>query len=227
MFPNGWYNQLQDHLHSESFRGIARETIRLQKQGVELTPKIKDTFRAFVECPYDRLHTIILGMDPYPGKVDKNNYVADGIAFSSRYSKTCPKSLNYLLEVIDRDIYDGKGYHLTQNFDLTRWANQGILLLNCALSLPIKEKSGFHIPLWHPFITYVLQTISRKDNIGVILMGGKAKEYQYLLKNPSWAIYTCEHPSAANYHGGNWRDEGVFKALVAYHKAINNIKINW
>src|SRR6478609_7852053 len=150
MFPNGWYPVLRDHLQSESFRDIGRSLRGIYKSGKELTPRFPDTFRAFKECPFRNLHTIILGMDPYPGKVSNEQCVADGIAFSSRDSVTCPKSLNYILEAIDRDVYKGEGYKLTDSFDLKRWSNQGILLLNCALTLPLKEKAGAHIGLWHP-----------------------------------------------------------------------------
>ena len=228
MFGEGWYNALGEYLQSPNFRTeIGSGLLTLSKKGVEITPKFTDTFRAFKECPWEKIHTVILGMDPYPGKIDKTTYVADGLAFSSRDSKTCPKSLQFIFNAVNKDIYDNAGYY-PENFDLKRWANQGILLLNCALSLPIKEKSGTHIELWRLFITKVLSLInSEKKNIGFILMGQHAKIYSRLLNNSTFAVYSCNHPSSANYNGGKWNHEGVFKALDAYHRTINNIKIDW
>jgi uracil-DNA glycosylase len=193
-----------------------------------MTPKFSDTFRAFKECPWDKLHTVLLGQDPYPGKIDKTTYVADGLAFSSKNSKSCPKTLNYILESIDRDIYEGKGYELAKTTDLTAWANQGILLLNTALSFPIGQKSGAHVDLWHPFISYVLKTINEKKSaIAVGLFGGYAKQYQRLLTNDSFGVYVAEHPCAASYRGGKWRDNNIFRSIDGYHKFINNIFIQW
>lgn len=227
MFGNGWYEALSEYLHSPDFRNVGQTLLKLSKSNIEITPKFKDTFRAFKECPWENLNTVILGMDPYPGKIDTNTYIADGIAFSSRDSKTCPKSLQYIFGAINRDIYGNAGYY-TQDFNLTRWSEQGILLLNCALSLPIKGSSGEHLELWRLFTTKVLSIINeRKSNIGFILMGAHAKVYKKLLTNNSFAVYTCNHPSSANYNGGKWSDESVFKALDGYHRSINDIKINW
>jgi uracil-DNA glycosylase len=201
----------------------------MAKSGTRITPRFPDTFRAFKECKWDDLHTVILGQDPYPGIIDNTTPVADGLAFSSRYSKTCPKSLAQVVRAIDIDIYNSTGYDIGDDFDLSRWANQGILLLNTALSLPLGHKSGAHVNLWHPFITYVLKTINeRKDSVAFILMGRYAKAYKPLLKNETFAIYSCEHPSASVYRtGGKWDHEGVFKAVDSFHKSINNLSISW
>lgn len=227
MFEPGWYKQLEDQLHSEGFRDIARYLMKIHKAGVETAPSFNDTFQAFKECSWSNLNTVILGMDPYPGKLKTNEYVADGLAFSSRYSTTCPKSLSYIFNAVDEDINNKSGYY-PKNYDLARWSEQGILLLNCALSFPLKEKAGAHIELWRPFIEVVLKAINeRKDSVAFILMGNYAKAYRRLLTNETFAIYTCEHPSAANYHGGKWRHENVFSAVDGFHKFKNNIKIKW
>lgn len=230
MFEEGWYRELESHLQSTSFREIGYKLHKLAKTRVEITPKFSDTFRAFKECPWSKLHTVLLGQDPYPAKVDDATYVADGLAFSSRYSKECPVSLNYLFESIDRDIYKGQGYHLAKDFDLSRWANQGILLINTALSYPIGSKSGAHANLWHPFITTVLKAINdRKDGVAFGLFGNYAKAYKPLLTNQTCAVYTCEHPAATAYRGkgSKWEDKRIFKSIDAYHKTFNNIKIDW
>lgn len=201
----------------------------MAKQGKEMTPRFSETFRAFKECPWHKLHTVLLGQDPYSGKISKGVYVADGLAFSSRNSTKCPKSLEHIYRAVDRDIYKGTATHLTDTFDLTKWANQGILLLNTALSFPIGQKSAAHVNLWHPFITYVLKTINqRKDCIAFGLMGSYAKAYKNLLTNETFAIYDCEHPAAVEYRlGGRWDDEGIFRSIDAFQRTFNNIKINW
>ena len=89
LFPHGWYNLLEDTLVGKPFKNIGNELLRLSNEGVKITPTFNDTFRAFQECPLNKLNSIIIGMDPYPGRVG-GKYVADGIAFSSRDSINRP-----------------------------------------------------------------------------------------------------------------------------------------
>jgi uracil-DNA glycosylase len=229
MFEPGWYKALEDHLHSEAFRNIGRTLLTLSKKRVEITPKFSDTFRAFRECRWDNLNTVLLGQDPYPAKVDKTTYVADGLSFSSRYAKAIPKSLNHIYESIERDIYHGADYEHADEYDLSRWAKQGVLLLNTSLSLPIGGKSGSHIGLWSPFINYVLKTINdRKDSVAFGLFGSYAKAYKHLLTNETFGVYSCEHPAAVEYRSkGKWEDEHIFRSIDGYHKFKNNINIKW
>lgn len=156
---------------------------------------------------------------PYPGKIDEHIYVADGIAFSSRLSTRIPKSLDYIYKAL------GEG---RDALDLTHWANDGILLLNCALTFPIKGKSGAHIALWRPFITEVLRLINeKKEGIAFGLMGAPAKVYHSIITAPSHGVFSCEHPAAPSYHGGTWKHANIFSRIASYHRFMNNIEMKW
>lgn len=169
---------------------------------------------------------------PYPGVLKNGKFVADGLAFSSRNSipitDRCPKSLDYVLNAVDEDIYSDASTHLADTYDLTKWANQGILLLNTSLSLPIGEKAGAHIALWRPFILAVLEILSiQKEQTAYILMGAKARAYESYITDKSSFVVKCDHPAAAAYTGGKWDHQSVFFRVDAYHRAMNNIKIDW
>lgn len=200
----------------------------MAKAKTVITPKFDDTFRAFKECKWSNLHTVLLGQDPYPGKVDATTFVADGLAFSSKNAKKCPKSLELIYNAVDQDIYMGGALHLTDTFDLVKWAKQGILLINCALTFPVGSKSAAHVNLWHPFITYVLKTINKnKETVAFGLFGAYARAYKHLLTNSSFGVFYCEHPSASLHKGGKWNHNGIFKQIDGYQKMMNNIKIDW
>lgn len=163
----------------------------------------------------------------YNNKTKKGELVADGIAFSSKNSETCPKSLNYILEAIDQDIYNLEGFELGKSYDLTKWANQGILLVNCGLTTTI-GKAGAHIQLWSPFINYLFNLLNlKKDNLGVILMGSHARKNKNLFTNETFKVFECEHPASAAYRGGKWNHNHVFKELTEFQKTKNNIEIKW
>lgn len=226
MFERGWYEQLRPFLYSDAFKKIGKELVYQSKQLKEITPAFENTFRAFKECRWDQVHTVILGQDPYPGKILNNNYVADGLAFSSRLSQKAPSSLSYIFHAVQEDIKMND--YQVESYDLKRWASQGILLLNCALSLPL-DKSHNHIMLWQPFIAHVLKIInSRKDSVAFALMGSYAKKYKPLLTNDTFAVYECEHPSAANHRSDrDWHHDQIFYKIDGFQKFKNGIFIKW
>jgi uracil-DNA glycosylase len=227
-FEKGWWNKLAPFLTSKYFHKIAT-TLKTESETRNITPSFDDTFRAFRECPYDKLKVVILGMDPYPTAGN-----ADGLAFSARYKPLdCPKSLKHMIDAIEREVYGGFAIGFNEEYmnpDLTRWANQGVLLLNAALSTVV-GKSGEHLDLWAPFTSFVLNTLSR-DNSGIIyiLLGRDAKAYKTLINAKSNHILTASHPSSINFSGlKQWDSEGVFLKTNELLEASNGpeAKILW
>lgn len=227
-FEKGWYEILKPYFQTNHFKDIGKQLIEISKQQ-RVVPEFKDTFRAFRECSWSNLNTVILGMDPYPGINPNGSCVADGLAFSARYSTKCPKSLDYIYKAIDYDIYKNESTVLGNTLDLSYLANQGILLLNCALTFPIGGKAGDHIELWRPFIAHVLKIINEKKSMmAYILMGKPARQYKNILDDETAFIVECEHPARAVYNEkGIWNHNNVFDQVNNFHKTFNNIKINW
>lgn len=234
-FGEGWASLLMPFLTSQQFAFIGNSLREQAKNGLEIAPHLPDIFRAFKECPLEKLHTVILGMDAYPLKTPRGTYMADGLAFSSNTSVTLPKSLGCILEAIDVDVYEGlyvptttMDYNLKQPvWDLKHWANQGILLINCGLTTVINNP-GTHILLWNPFIKWLLKTLNdNRDSLGVVLIGSHARCHRGLLNNPSYGVYECEHPAGAIHKKRAWKHEHVFKKLTDFQQKRNNIKIKW
>lgn len=225
LFEPDWYRKLEPFLLSDMFQQIGRDLKACKK---EVSPRFEDTFRAFKECPWSKLNVVIMGLSPYPGKYQNGTYVADGLAFSSRDSIGCPKSLEMILTAIDKEVYGGEGYHLTKTFDLVRWARQGVLLLNCALSYPLGEKSDAHVNLWYRFISYVVQLINdEKDSISFLLLGSEAQKHSGRLTNATFQVLTAEHPSYAVRQHRTWNDGQAFSQIDGFQKFQNNNTINW
>ena len=227
-FGKGWADQLAPYLESEEFNKIGAKLRELNNTHKTVIPKNRDMFKAFYECPWERLHTVILATAPYVGKDDNGVVLADGLAFSARNSVGIPKQLETIFDAIDSEVYNYGGFHLGESNDLTNWANSGILLLNCTLTYELHNSLVCHIPIWNNFIRHIIQQInSYKDDVGFILMGNYARVHKSLITNPSFAVYECEHPSEAAYRNNKWNSNNVFKALTAYHKAINNVNLIW
>lgn len=189
---SNWGNILTPFIDSKAFDEVVDSLVSLVDSGKRFTPKFKDVFNAFKECDYNNLKVVIVGQDPYP-QLD----VADGLAFSCSKKGKAEKSLQYINKAIDTD-----------HTDLRCWANQGVLLINTALTVEI-NKIGSHFWNWKPFTEYLFTELN-KDNkdIVFILMGRKAEAWQLLLSNQK--LLKCSHPASAAYRGGVWDSNDVF-----------------
>ena len=191
---SGWDRMLSPYVNGLSFDYIMEKLRDSVEQGKRFTPRFKDVFNGFYECPYDDLKVVIVGQDPYP-----QLGVADGIAFSCSRKGKAEKSLQYILKALE----DKDG-----DVDLRRWSNQGVLLINTAFTCEI-NKIGSHYGIWKSFTEYVFDNINRHNPKTVfILMGKKAEAWQTLL--PNCKILKCSHPASAAYRGGEWNCNDVF-----------------
>jgi uracil-DNA glycosylase len=199
-FEEGWWLKLSPFLLSDKFKNIGAFLTKEVLNGKQITPSFDNTFRAFKECPYKDLKVVILGLDPYPGK-----NIADGLAFSARDNLTRPpKSLEYIINAVEKDVYGGFAIGYNEECyspDLTRWAKQGVLLLNTALSTEV-GKTGVHLELWQPFIQNVFSVL-RNYNTGLIyiLLGAKAKMWKAAINTDLNFVLEAVHPAYSAYKG--------------------------
>tara|TARA_R110002072_G_scaffold266104_4_gene424984 strand:- start:1727 stop:2437 length:711 start_codon:yes stop_codon:yes gene_type:complete len=201
---SGWDRMLSPYVNGLSFDHIMNTLVESVENGKRFTPKFKDVFNGFYECPYDDVKVVIVGQDPYP-----QLGVADGIAFSCSKKGKAEKSLQYILKQTIGDFTDtGRVMYTPEECDLRRWANQGVLLINTAFTCEI-NKIGSHYGIWKSFTEYVFDNINRHNPKTVfILMGKKAEAWQTLL--PNCKILKCSHPASAAYRGGEWDCNDVF-----------------
>jgi len=206
---SGWDRMLSPFINGLDFDYIVNQLVECVNSGKRFTPKFKNIFNAFKECPYDDIKVVIVGQDPYP-----QIGVADGIAFSCSIKGTAEKSLQYINKALG-----------TEHTDLRCWSNQGVLLINTALTVEINS-IGSHYNLWKPFTNYLFDNINRVNPDTVfILMGKKAQEWKVLL--PNCKILECAHPASAAYRGGEWDCNDVFNKANDLLKKQDKTCINW
>jgi len=208
---SGWDRMLSPYVNGLSFDYIINKLRDNVEQGLRFTPKFKDVFNGFYECPYDDLKVVIVGQDPYP-----QLGVADGIAFSCSRKGKAEKYLQYILKALE----DENG-----SVDLKRWSNQGVLLINTAFTCEI-NKIGSHYGIWKSFTEHIFDNINRHNPDTVfILMGKKAEAWQTLL--PNCKILKCSHPASAAYRGGEWDCNDVFNKANTILIKQDKTCINW
>jgi len=208
---SGWDRMLSPYVNGLSFDYIMTKLRDSVEQGLRFTPKFKDVFNGFYECPYDNLKVVIVGQDPYP-----QLGVADGIAFSCSRKGKAEKSLQYILKALEDENGD---------VNLKRWSNQGVLLINTAFTCEI-NKIGSHYGIWKSFTEHVFDNINRHNPDTIfILMGKKAEAWQTLL--PNCKILKCSHPASAAYRGGEWDCNDVFNKANTILIKQDKTCINW
>jgi uracil-DNA glycosylase len=200
--PNGWDRVLKSFIFSSEFDDILIKLKTLAEADKRFTPPLKQIFRAFEECPLDKLKVVFVGQDPYP-----QLGVADGISFSCGNTQKVQPSLRYIFAEIERTVY--QGFPTYQNPDLSRWSNQGILMLNTAFTVEV-GKIGSHYDIWKPFTAYLLDWLNN-NNPGLIYvyMGKKAEEWSELTDDNNHK-FTVKHPASAAYNGSKWDSDNIF-----------------
>jgi uracil-DNA glycosylase len=175
-----WITKLSSFIDSEQFDNIIEGIKQAKAKGKRIAPDSKDSFNAFLLCPYNELKVVIIGQDPYHNWIN-NKPVAEGLAFSSGAGLYCPPSLKNIIKEVERDIYQGFDIHVSSEYSLRRWAVQGILLLNTALTVE-ESIPGSHIKLWKPFTEYIFKVLN-ENNSGLIFMlwGNEAQKYEELI----------------------------------------------
>ena len=158
------------------------------------------------------------------------NIVADGIAFSCGNTKKQQPSLKFIFKAVNKTVYSDKKDITTFDPDLTRWSNQGVLMLNTSLTTEI-DKIGKHIPIWDPFIKYLIDMLNSKDKDYVwVLIGKQAQENEDLIDNilRNTQILKCSHPASAAYKKDeDWNCNDIFNQVnntLLYNKKS---KIIW
>jgi len=214
----GWGPATVNFVMSSDFDKILEFLYNESVNGKKWTPSIKSLFRAFEECPYENTRVVMLGQDPYP-QVN----VADGIAFSCSMHGTLEKSLKYMYDSIERTT----GETTDRSPDLIKWANQGILMLNSALTTTI-GKPGSHQEIWKPFTAALIDhLIWNRPEIIFVFLGKRAQEYAEMIPDNFYKIF-ASHPASAAYTGqAEWDCNDLWNKINEQLEKHEKQKINY
>lgn len=184
----------------------------------KIYPEQSDVFKAFKECPYEKLSVVILLQDPY------HDGSATGIATANRIGDSLSPSLQIIKDTICREVYEGHEFDFDQT--LIKWEKQGVLMLNTALTVEAGHPQSHRI-YWAKFTELVLRKLS-EVNSGIVycLWGKNAISYSMLLNHESNTILDCVHPVYTSYRGIPWIC-GHFNLINRYLKDFNNSTIIW
>lgn len=206
-----------------TFEEVWKEIQKQRRQGKNILPSNKNIFKAFELVGFEEVKVVIVGQDPYP--TAKPYPHAHGLAFSAEdYVNPFPKSLSNIFKEICDDV--GGEYPSTPN--LTRWAEQGVLLLNTSLTV-IENCPGSHKDIgWHKLTTQAIQALNDyRENLVFMLWGTHAiKKARYIDENKH-LILTASHPSPLSANKGGWFGCKHFSKANEYLVKHNKLPIKW
>ncbi len=225
--PSGWGDKLKTFLLSDDMDKILNELLKEAREGKRFTPVLKQVFRAFEECPYKDLKVVMLLQDPYPQNGPPGSIlpVADGIAMSCSNTGKPEASLRYVFKELEETIYKEEGY--TWDPDLKRWSNQGVLMINTALTTTI-GKVGSHYNMWRPFLAFLFDILSfQNSGLVYVFLGKKSQEWADSIPESNYKLFTS-HPASAAYQGAErWDSQDVFNKINQLCKKQWNEEITW
>ena len=213
-----WNALLSSEFEKPYFQAL---TAFVKKEYSEHTcyPKGKEIFAAFDKCPVEDLKVVLLGQDPYHGEGQAN-----GLSFSVRDGIAHPPSLVNIFREIEEDLklpYPESG-------NLSRWAEQGVLLLNATLTVRANTAGSHQGQGWETFTDAVIKSISDNcQHIVFLLWGNFAKKKIALIDTQKHCVLSSGHPSPLSANRGYWFGNKHFSKTNAYLSSVGKQAIDW
>lgn len=193
MIGNDWDDILNIIENSEGFKKFLNIINDKYNNNIVYPPK-NQIFNALKLTSYKNTKVVIVGQDPYHGEGE-----AHGLSFSVQKGIKIPPSL----QNIYKELYSDLGIVPHDEGDLTKWALEGVLLLNAVLTVE-KNKPASHRNLgWELLTDYIIKSLNQKEQpVVFILWGNFAKEKKKYITNPKHLVLTSSHPSPFSANSG-------------------------
>lgn len=183
---SGWKSQLKDEFEKPYFSDLS-EFVRTEYKTQRIFPPGKLIFNAFDQCPFENLKVVIIGQDPYHGPGQ-----AHGLCFSVNEGVPFPPSLRNIFKELKEDV----GKDIPPSGDLTKWANQGVLLLNATLTVRAHQAGSHQKKGWEEFTDAAIEIASQqKEHLVFLLWGNYAISKKRLIDESKHLVLTSVHPS--------------------------------
>ena len=215
---DSWKRHLQEEFEKPYFAGLT-EKVRQEYMAGTCYPPGKLIFNAFNLCPFDQVKVVIIGQDPYhePGQ-------AHGLSFSVQDGVQFPPSLQNIF----KEIHDDLGTPMPDSGDLSRWAEQGVLLLNATLTVRAHQANSHASLGWQNFTDAAIKALAtEREHLVYMLWGGFARSKAYMIDKQKNLVLGSVHPSPLSANRGGWFGQHQFSCCNEYLKQNKIEPIRW
>lgn len=215
----GWKRRLAPEFDKDYFKALT-ERVRADyaDPAMRVYPPGKDIFAAFDASPFDETKVVIIGQDPYHGPRQAN-----GLCFSVAPGVQMPPSLVNIFKEVCADT----GAPMPHDGDLSRWARQGVLLLNSSLTVREHQPKSHSGIGWERFTDAAVDALAReRENVVFLLWGSDAIRKGARIDRDRHLVLTSPHPSPLSAHRGFFGNHH-FSQANAYLSAHGKTPIVW
>lgn len=192
-FGNDWDEILKDEFEKPYYKEL-RAFLKEEYSTRRIYPNMNDIFTALKSTSFEDTKVVIIGQDPYHGAGQ-----AHGLCFSVKRPVEPPPSLKNIFKELESDV----GFKIPDHGELTRWAEQGVLLLNTVLTVREATPNSHKGKGWENFTDRVISELDRKETPVVFLLwGANAKNKAKIITNPIHKKLETVHPSPLSAYGG-------------------------
>lgn len=188
-----WKEVLASEFEKDYFIRLT-DFVRQEYQTTTVYPPGKLIFNAFNLCPYNKVKVVIIGQDPYHGPGQ-----AHGLCFSVNDGVPFPPSLQNIF----KEIHDDLGTPIPATGNLTRWAEQGVLMLNATLTVRAHQAGSHQRKGWEEFTDAAIRALAEKrKHLVFILWGSYAQKKGAFIDRNKHLVLTSVHPSPLSAYNG-------------------------
>ena len=212
-----WKQRLAPEFEKDYFIRLT-EFVRSEYMRTTIYPPARQIFNAFDQCPFEQTKVVIIGQDPYHGPGQ-----AHGLCFSVAEGVPNPPSLQNIFKEILSDL----GKPMPSNGDLTRWAHQGVLLLNATLTVQAHQAGSHQRKGWEEFTDAAIRHLAEeREHLVFILWGAYAQKKGAFIDRNKHLVLTSAHPSPLSAYNGFFGNKH-FSRTNEYLKAHGITEIDW
>lgn len=215
--PEDWQAVLGAELKKPYFAELEK-FVAEERAKSQVFPPEDEVFAAFNYAPFDKVKVLLLGQDPY-----HDDGQAHGLCFSVKPGVRPPPSLKNMFIELESDL----GIPKSKSGTLTKWAEQGMLMLNAVLTVRAHEAASHRDKGWETFTDAVISAVNAKPTpVVFILWGGYAKKKAKLIDKKKHTILESAHPSPLSVHSGFFGSKPFSKTNAALEKH-GHTPIHW
>ena len=213
-----WKGALKEEFEKPYFKGLT-ESIKNEYANEVVYPPPRFIFRAFDLTPFDKVKVVILGQDPYHGPKQAN-----GLCFAVSEGVALPPSLQNIFKELESDLGEPLK---NRSGDLTRWATQGVLLLNATLTVKARMAGSHQGRGWEEFTDAAVRALNGgREHLVFILWGNYARQKGAHIDRAKHCVIESPHPSPFSAHSGFFGSK-PFSRANAYLESTGQTPIDW
>jgi len=218
VITKNWYERLKPVFESTEYKNLEK-WLNIEYNQKTIYPKPENVFNALNLVKYDNVKVVIIGQDPY-----HNPNQAHGLSFSVEKDINSPPSLINIFKELNSDL----GCYIPNNGNLTKWAKQGVLLLNSVLTVEKNKPNSHKNKGWELITSKIVSLLNdRDDPVIFLLWGANAKYIGKNIDTNKHYVLTAAHPSPMSANQGGWFGCKHFSKANEILSKLNKTSIDW